>query len=252
MGDELAIASATAAVVGGVLVLMRVFSSQVYDVIIIRMTRTWYKAVMDRLDANSRVLDVGIGTATALLRNKDLLDSKKMNFVGVDYDQAYIAAAKAKVHRAGASDQIQVLCKSIFDGDLKSAVREADKSGRADEPFDAAYFSGSWTLMPNPVRALRIAARFVKDDGKLYVTQTFQRQSTPMLGFIKPLLKYVTTIDFGQLHYEKHLDEYLAEAAKPVDGWKLVAEENSVIPNSIDNAYQAARLVVFKKVPAEK
>ena len=36
------------------------------------------------------VLDVGVGTATALVRNKEALLQGGLKFVGVDYDAAYI------------------------------------------------------------------------------------------------------------------------------------------------------------------
>ena len=77
----------------GVVVLLRLVSAWFYDVIIVHMTRLWYKVVLDRVDENSNVLDIGIGTATALLKNKDIVEKKKLNVVGVDYDQSYINAA---------------------------------------------------------------------------------------------------------------------------------------------------------------
>ena len=102
--------------------------------------------------------------------------------------------------------------------------------------------------MPNPVEALRIAAALVKEDGKIYVTQTFQRANTPLLGTLKPLLKYITTIDFGELHYEKDLERYLRLAEASVNGVSLVVVENTLVPGSVDNKYQAAKLLVLKKV----
>lgn len=238
-----------------VLALMRVFSSQVYDVLIIHMTSTWYRAVLSRLGDGERLLDVGIGTGTALLRNKEAVLAKGLRVVGIDYDAGYIAAAGKNAQRDGVPESVlRVACKSIFDKDLGD-VLEAALGGQASAPsspgkaglFDAAYFSGSWTLMPNPVLALRIAASFVKDDGKVYVTQTFQRRPTPLMGVVKPMLKYVTTIDFGPLHYERHLDAYIAEAARPVDGVALTVLERTLVPGSIDNKFQGAYLIVFAK-----
>mmetsp|Transcript_16353 Transcript_16353/g.26641 ORF Transcript_16353/g.26641 Transcript_16353/m.26641 type:complete len:238 (+) Transcript_16353:61-774(+) len=223
--------------------VLRAFASQVYDVVIVKMTSKWYHAVLGRVAKKARVLDVGIGTGSALLRNKEGILGKDLRFVGVDYDQGYVQTAEKQVQEAGLGDRIQVYCKSIFDADLGKTVGE--------DLFDAAYFSGSWTLMPNPVQALRIAASFVKPQGRIYVTQTFQKANTPVLGLIKPMLKYVTTIDFGPLHYERHLAEYLKEAERLVNGEKLVVEENIVVPGSIDNSYQSARLIVFKKVRQE-
>ncbi len=36
--------------------------SFIYDAVILRMTEKWYRNVLDRLDENSVLLDVGIGT----------------------------------------------------------------------------------------------------------------------------------------------------------------------------------------------
>ena len=38
--------------------------AKVYDIAIVHVTSTWYKAILDRLDEGSVVLDVGIGTAS--------------------------------------------------------------------------------------------------------------------------------------------------------------------------------------------
>lgn len=58
------------------------------------MTSVWYYAVLQSLPDGARVLDIGIGTATALIKNKDLIKSKNISVVGVDYDSDYIRKAK--------------------------------------------------------------------------------------------------------------------------------------------------------------
>lgn len=226
-------------------ILLRVFTARVYDILIVHMTSVWYKAVLGRLSNGDRVLDIGIGTATALLKNKDMLAQKNLTIVGVDYDVRYIKFAQKNIISHNVASSVRVVCKSLFDGDLQQCVNKP-----TEKLFDAAYFSGSWTLMPTPVEALRIAASLVKDSGKIYITQTFQRQTTPILGTLKPLLKHITTVNFGSLHYETDLQAYIQEAQEPNDGFKfkLVVEENSPVPGSIDNRYQGARLVVFTKV----
>lgn len=145
------------------------------------------------------------------------------------------------------SAQVKLHCKSIFDADLGQVIALQDENGSPRE-FDAVYFSGSWSLMPSPVEALRVAAKLCKKDGLIYVTQTFQKQRSPFMRRVKPLLKYVTTIDFGTLHLVADLERYLEEAKVEKDGLKFEVVEKNVIPGSIDNALQAAYLVVFKKV----
>merc|ERR1711971_533449 len=75
-------------------------------------------------------------------------------------------------------------------------------------------------------------------NNKIYITQTFQKRYTPFMATLKPLLKYITTIDFGTLTYEKDLDSILQKATM-----KIV--ENSIISGSVDTALQAARIIVL-------
>ena len=60
--------------------------ADIYDFLIIRMTKLWYKTVLERVSGGARVLDVGIGTATALVRNKESLERKNIVVVGIDYE----------------------------------------------------------------------------------------------------------------------------------------------------------------------
>ncbi len=68
---------------------------------IVRMTETWYAAVIARLPANARVLDVGIGTGSALARNAAAVVAKKLQWVGLDYDRVYVDACTINHATAG-------------------------------------------------------------------------------------------------------------------------------------------------------
>ena len=139
-------------------------SADIYDFLIVRMTANWYKAVLERLEADSRLLDVGVGTATALARNKELVLKRRVTVIGIDYERTYINKAAEVVAKAGLGDLVKVHCLSIYEPGLRSAF-----AGKAK--FDAAYFSGSLTLMPDPPAALKCAASMLKPGGKVYVTQ---------------------------------------------------------------------------------
>lgn len=140
--------------------------------------------------------------------------------------------AKRVIEEAGLAKSCRVLCRSVYDGQLPALTRTDA------EPFDACYFSGSLTLLPDPVGALHYMATMLKSDGRIYITQTFQRKSTPLMASIKPMLKYLTRIDFGQLYYEDDLENLLAEA-------NMKVEHNDVIAGSVDTSFQAARLIVL-------
>lgn len=212
-----------------ILILMRLFAARVYDIMIVHMTSRWYAAVIECLPAKARVLDIGIGTASALVANRDEVSAKQLAVVGVDYEASYIARAEAVVKDAGLYDRVDLVCASVYDVSLQSL---------SAAPFDVAYFSGSISLMPDPPGALKAVARLLRPGGRIYVTQTFQRVAPPGFSVIKPLLKYVTTVDFGQLTFEADLLKMVKDAGMRI-------ERNEVIPGSIDNRWQAAFLVVI-------
>lgn len=214
--------------------LQQLDMATIYDIVIIRMTKVWYKAVLERVAPGSRILDIGIGTATALVdgANKDLVKEKKLTVVGIDYEAAYIRKAQQVVADAGLSAQVVCHCQSIYEEKLYDLFAGPAK-------FDAAYFSGSLTLMPDPPEALKAAAHMLKSGGLIYVTQTFQNRPSPMMEKLKPLLQKITTIDFGRVTYHKEVAEIVTKA-----GMTIV--EDKPVPGSIDNANQTARMLLIK------
>lgn len=133
---------------------------------------------------------------------------------------------------------IAVICKSVYDHDLLEAANAA-----AGMPFgalfDAVYFSGSFSLLPDPSRALRHASQLLSPGGAVYITQTFQRSPSRILAVVKPLLKFVTTIDFGRLMLE-------AEVARVCDAGGMLIVERRPIIGSVNNRLQTALLVVCR------
>lgn len=56
---------------------------------------------------------------------------------------------------------------------------------------------------------------------------------------MKPALKYLTTIDFGKLIFQKDILAIVARAG-------MLVKENRPIPGSVDNRWQTARLLVVE------
>jgi hypothetical protein len=106
--------------------------------------------------------------------------------------------------------------------------------------FDAVYFSGSFSLLPKPLEALHSLSSILEPNhGRIYITQTYQRHTPFLLHRVKPLLKYLTTIDFGNLVTTDEIMELYKTSG-------LVMEEHEVIQGSVDNYYQAAYLSILK------
>lgn len=172
-----------------------------YDRLVAGMTSDWYRAVLHRLPAGARVLDVGIGTGAALARCADLVHTKRLDIVGLDIDADYLRRCRGELSRAGLSTRVSSVLSSVYD----------HRGG----PYDAVYFSASLMLLPDPVAAISHVAGLLAPDGRLFATQTFHHRRSPVLERAKPMIRHVTTIQFGRVTYEEEFR--LAFAAAGVD-----------------------------------
>jgi alpha-N-acetylglucosaminidase len=216
--------------------LVRRNTPSIYDTVILHMTSLWYRTTLLLIPAKSTVLDIGMGTGTSLLANVDLVRSQNLQIVGVDFTESYVSAANSNFERQAAAGFLSCNYGSVYDAALL-------KSLAPPTLFDAVYFSGSIALMPDPVAALNAVEAVLKTGQCVYVTQTFQRRSLPGLAVIKPMVKHLTTIDFGQLCFEPEILDIYSRC-----NLELVSHE--VIPNSVDNMWQAAYISVLRKATA--
>lgn len=72
-------------------------------------------------------------------------------------------------------------------------------------------------LLPDPDGALRHCRSLLKPDGTVFFTQTFQTRPSRWMERFKPLLRRITTIDFGRVTYEEAFREQLAGAGFVID-----------------------------------
>lgn len=202
--------------------------SFVYDGAIVPFTSKWYQKVLCSVPPGSRILDVGIGTGSALVANADILREKHITVVGVDYDAAYIRKCQDLITLGGLSDYISATCCSFYDY-------------QDEERFDHVYFSGSFMILPDAVEALRHGLRLLKDDtnGRLYFTQTFELERNTFLEKIKPALTYITSIDFGRVTYVEDFEKVLQEAG-------VVVMSSTRIEDGKASRRRESRLVVAR------
>jgi SAM-dependent methyltransferase len=174
-----------------------------YDAAIQRMTTPWYREVLSRLPEGCHLLDVGIGTGTALLANRQLLEARDIRVTGVDIDPAYVDACRRAIAAAGQSGRIEARLESIY----------AHRGG----PYGAVYFSASFMLLPDPSAALRHVVALLGGEGRIYFTQTFEERRSAFVERFKPLLRRLTSIDFGRVTYERDFRAVLAAAGVTVE-----------------------------------
>jgi SAM-dependent methyltransferase len=170
----------------------------IYDRLVAGMTSDWYRVVLNRLPDGARLLDVGIGTGAALSRCADLVRSKGLEVVGLDIDPDYLERCRVETARAGLAAQVTPVLSSVYD----------HRGG----PYDAVYFSASLMLLPDPAAAISHVAGLLVPGGRLFSTQTFHHRRSPLLERTKPILRHVTTIQFGRVTYEEDFRRAFTEA----------------------------------------
>ncbi|WP_111415023.1 class I SAM-dependent methyltransferase [Billgrantia lactosivorans] len=184
-----------------------------YDTLILRLTARWYAEVLARVPAGAALLDVGIGTAGALLANAAAVERKELRIVGIDIDADYVARARKRLHDSALAGRAEVRLESIYDHE--------------GGPYDAVYFSASFMLLPEPERALRHSAGLLAPGGQLYFTQTIQLRPSPTMERLKPLLKRLTSIDFGRVTYEDVFKAQLDAADLALDEFRVLSRHGN-------------------------
>lgn len=176
----------------------RAIRGWLYDRLIVGMTTDWYREVLQRLPDGARVLDVGIGTGAALARSASTVTEKDLEIVGLDIDTDYLDRCRREVAKAGLADRVRPVHASVYDHN--------------DGPYDAVYFSASLMLLPDPVAAIAHVGKLLAPGGRLFATQTFFHRRSRFLERTKPVLRRLTTIEFGQVTYEPEFRAAFAAA----------------------------------------
>ena len=187
--------------------------SFIYDTLVLKLTSRWYAEVLRRVPEGAALLDVGIGTAGALLANADLVRRKRLRVAGIDIDADYVEQARQKVAGSSLADRVEVRLESVYD----------HRGG----PYDAVYFSGSFMLMPEPERALRHCAALLNPGGRLFFTLTIQKRPARLMEILKPVLKRVTSIDFGRVTYEEDFRAQVRAAGLEMEEFTLLPHRGS-------------------------
>jgi 2-polyprenyl-3-methyl-5-hydroxy-6-metoxy-1,4-benzoquinol methylase len=187
--------------------------SFIYDTLILRLTSGWYAEVLRRVPEGATLLDVGIGTAGALLANGDLVKRKCLRVVGVDIDADYIARARQRLRGSSLAGLAEVRLESVYD--------------HQGGPYDVVYFSGSFMLLPQPEQALRHCRALLNPGGRMFFTQTIQKQPARWMEILKPMLKRVTSIDFGRVTYEDDFRAQIHAAGLELEEFTALAHHGS-------------------------
>lgn len=203
------------------------FRSTIYDATFARLTAPWYREVLARVPVGAHLLDIGVGTASALARNGGIILERRLRITGIDIDADYIARGQQRIRKKGLDGHIRLVLESVHD--------------HHGGPYDIAYFSASFMLLDKPEEALRDVGAMLRPGGRILFTQTFNERRSRLMEIAKPLLGKITTVEFGRVTYE---EEFL----HTLDRGGLTLED-FVVMNS--NAVQSFRLAIARPRTAD-
>ncbi len=165
--------------------------NNLYNMMLCNVTKLCYKSCLNYYPANSVVLDVGIGNGLMLKENHELIKSKNLHITGLDINKDYLRHCRKLIQAYGLEDHVTVQHKSV-----------TDYSPPHEGYFDYIFFGMSFMLMDDQQAVLDRAKKWIKPDGEVLFFQTMFKNKSKIMEFIKPRIKFLTTVDFGRVTYE--------------------------------------------------
>jgi S-adenosylmethionine-diacylgycerolhomoserine-N-methlytransferase len=167
-------------------------------------TRKYYLLGRDRLlremelRPGARVLEIGCGTARNLIRLAR--EQPEIACYGLDASAEMLATARAKVESRGLASRIKLVQCLAEDLDYKLTFN-------LGEPFDAAFFSYSLSMIPTWPQAIDAALRSLKPKAVLYVVDFWDQAGWPR--WFRVLLR--RWLNLFHVHYRPELLEHLGK-----------------------------------------
>ena len=167
-------------------------TSRLYSLIVSEVTDGCYGTCLPILPPSARVLDVGIGNGEMVKTYHGLIRSRRLSITGLDVNRDYLARCNQLIKDYALEKNIHTELTSV-------EVYAPPLPGC----FDCILFSMSFMLFTDPRLVLRRIRPWLTESGEVIFVQTMFRKASRTLEFVKPRLKYLTTVDFGRVIYEQ-------------------------------------------------
>jgi len=185
-----------------------------YKLIIDDVTDHCYRNSLEYFPANSKILDVGIGNGLMIKKYHSLIKSKNLKIVGIDINKSYLNHCNSLINKWDLDGHISIYNTPV----------ECYEPPETDY-FDYILFSMSFMLFDDQELVIDRIRQWLKPTGKVLFFQTMFRRKSPFIEFIKPKLKYLTTIDFGRITYDNEFHSMLERKKVSVDEDRLIKKE---------------------------
>jgi alpha-N-acetylglucosaminidase len=174
--------------------------NQLYQLLINSVTDLCYRNCLTYFTDNSAILDVGIGNGIMTRKYHRLIKSKNLKITGLDINHNYLNHCASLIRKYQLENNIQIYEEPV----------EAYEP-RENNAYDAIFFSMSFMLFKDQYLVLDRIKDWVKPNGEIVFFQTMYPRRLWLMEVIKPNLRYLTGIEFGNVTYESDFFKLLNE-----------------------------------------
>jgi alpha-N-acetylglucosaminidase len=186
----------------------------VYSLIVSDVTDGCYRTCLPVFPPSSKILDVGIGNGEMIKTHHDSIRAKGFSIIGLDVDRDYLARCN------------ELIGTYALQGNIHTELTPVEEYVPPSTGyFDAILFSMSFMLLRDPALVLRRIRPWLAPRGQVVFVQTMFGEASRFLEFVKPRLKYVTTIDFGRVIYERDFLRLLQSEGLRIVEDRLIARK---------------------------
>lgn len=148
---------------------------------------------MKKIKPNSKILDFGCGNGICYSNQfiKDLIFQNNLQIRGIDIDEVYIEKCLQRIKNEKIESNVNIKLQDI----LEYKVTQEEK-------YDYIILSESAPLLSEELlkKIVKHMIKYLlKQDGKIVFINNLTENSTPTMKKIKPILKYISMIDFGRV-----------------------------------------------------
>ncbi|WP_052507146.1 class I SAM-dependent methyltransferase [Desulfonatronovibrio magnus] len=174
--------------------------NNLYNLIFSDMSKLCYTNCLQLYPEKAQILDVGIGNGVMIKKNHKLIKEKNLQIIGLDINKHYLEHCRKLISEYSLENQVQVIQESVLKFTPPNNIN-----------FDYVFFGQSFMLMSEQKEILEKTKQWLKPEGKVVFFQTMFKNKSKLMEFVKPRLKFLTTVDFGKVTYEKEFYKLLSE-----------------------------------------
>lgn len=160
-----------------------------------------YNDMLDYVENNSKILEVGIGSGMPIICNSNKILRKNIHIHGIDIDEQYVESCKEGIVKSHLENNVSVEVQNLF---------------YISEKYDYIVFSESYPVIPIAIMDSMIyhCKQILKPNGQIIFIHNLiddESQKNHFIAKLKPYIKYIpfVWIDFGRATTIKYFEHWL-------------------------------------------